>query len=178
MAGYELFFIYGFVFPRTFALCQTAAIFASLVAIGCAVMDYCCWLGEPTITGALFGQETLALAILALFMLIAHSNFILLRMLAMAVLALSAGGNDPLSIQYPRLDAGAILLYALVGLATVSQQSRTLKRAGACVFLLVLMAAGYGVVRHSSQGVSEKVSSWSPQIYKDLWALLSEHARA
>jgi hypothetical protein len=176
VAAYALFFLYTFIFFRDRWRFVTGAIAtAVVVAVACAGLDVKGLLGEPTILGTRFGQETLALAMLAMIVIIAHFNNLIIRGAALVILAF-VGWRQSFRFQsgVPISIAGAMLLYALVGLLTLTRgqlrgQSRTLKRAAACLVLLCFMAIGYSIVRRStSPEVASKVSSWSPQIYRNL----------
>ena len=175
LSGYALFFMYTFLFFRNFWRFTTvAAVVAVAVAIACAVLDWRGYLGEWNIQGTLFGQETLALAMLAMFVVFANFNALPLRAAALLVIAF-VGWRQTFRFQsgVPISIAGALLLYLFVGVLVLQRgQSRTLKRAAACLILLAAMAIGYKALRSTtsttSAEVASKVSSWSPQIYRDL----------
>ena len=171
LGAYALVFVYAFLFfrgkPRYIASAVAAGIF---VSVGCAAADVMHLLGPETIDGTLFGQETLALAILAAFVVMAHYNNILARGAAVIVLAF-AGWRQSFRFQsgVPISIAGAILLYAALGMfASARGQSRTLKRAAACLFLLCVLGVGYAFLKKPAKNVSTKVDAWSPGIYAKL----------
>lgn len=176
VSAYGMFFVYTFIFFRDrWRFVTGAAVTALAVALACAALDVKGVLGEPNILGTLFGQETLALAMVAMVVAIAHFNNLLIRGAALLVLAF-VGWRQSFRFQsgVPISIAGAMVLYALAGLLSLPHgqtrgQFRTLKRAAACLVLLGAMAIGYTIVRRSSSPeVASKVSSWSPQIYRHL----------
>ena len=185
MVGYVAFFLYAVLFFGSKKEHIHQAAFAALgVAMLCALLDAFGLLQpKPDPTSlypgeSIFGQQTLAIAILGLGMCVIHGRGLTWQALALAGMLFAGWRQSQHALQSVVAVGlgGALLLYVLLGvLAALRGQLQTLLRAGLLVILFGLVfLAGRGMLKSNDQESTE-ANAWSLHTYLHLFDVY-EHA--
>ena len=181
MAEYAIVFVYTFLFfgGRDEYILQAAACML-FAAVACAVADAAGWLRpmpDPSSLypdEALYGQQTLPLAIFGLGLFVVYNEHWALRALALPVLGFVLWRQNARELQsvVPVSIAGSLLFYVLMGAVLAwGRQFNTIKRAVVLLLFFVALLLAFRALRKSSVEQNTEVGAWSLQNYTTLFEL-------
>ncbi|MGD0093741.1 MAG: O-antigen ligase family protein [Planctomycetota bacterium] len=186
LAWYAVFFLYAFLFFGGWEVEVRQAVLCALgLSLLCAVLDTCGLLNpkpDPMSlypNESLFGQETLAIAILGLGMFVIEGRSFFWQGLALGAMLFAGWRQGQRTLQSSVLASfgGALVLYLLLaGWMACRGQLETLKRAGLLVVLYgLIFLACRGVLKFNAQE-SEEINAWSWRTYRELLDLYDRAA--